>query len=135
LGEDINACLTLDVFYDAQEKRQERVKRWRLSSLQILQCLLTTPQGLTTAFLSIEPEGKGNGETRDREKAKRGSGIIFFFALDLENFGQTRIDARIGQSRCGRLSTLISLNLWRLLQRELPDFQLLYNRSAMQIFH
>jgi hypothetical protein len=45
----------------------------------------------STASLSIEPDGKGTAETRDG----RPKGFNLLFLLDLENFGRTRIDARV----------------------------------------
>jgi hypothetical protein len=45
----------------------------------------------STAAISIEPDGKGTAERRDNHAA----GYNLLFLLDLENFGRTRIDARV----------------------------------------
>ncbi len=83
-----------------------------------------TAQRLTTAFLSIEPEGKGNGETERQGKGETGKGYNILFALDLENFGQTRIDARIGQGLLWAVFYVDQPESVALLQRELPDFRI-----------
>lgn len=48
-------------------------------------------QGFSTAFLSIEPDGK---ESKERNGGK-GRGYHVLFLLDLEGFGHTRIDGHI----------------------------------------
>jgi hypothetical protein len=49
-------------------------------------------QGLTTAFLSIEPDGSDSGGAGGKAGGRSGFSVLFL--LDLDNLGRTRIDAR-----------------------------------------
>ena len=55
---------------------------------------------------------------------KKGKGYNILFALDLEHFGQTRIDARIGSQSLWAAFYVDQPESVALLQRELPDFRL-----------
>lgn len=59
-----------------------------------LQIPFHTGQGLTTAYLSLEPDRQGGGSERDKESSGDRSFDILF-QLDLEQLGQTRIDAHV----------------------------------------
>jgi hypothetical protein len=83
-----------------------------------------TARGLTTAFLSIESETGDQGEKAKRGKGEKGKGYNILFALDLDNFGQTRIDARIRPQSLWAAFYVDQPESVALLQRELPDFLL-----------
>jgi hypothetical protein len=88
-----------------------------------LQIPLFTGQGMTSAFLSIEPEGQGNGEAEKRGNGEKGKGYNILFMLDLDGFGQTRIDARIGEKSLWIAFYVNQNSSVALLQRELPAFR------------
>jgi hypothetical protein len=92
-----------------------------------LQLPLFTGQGMTTAFLSIEPEGQGNRKTGKREKGEKGKRYNILFMLNLDGFGQTRIDARIGEKSLWIAFYVDQNSSVALLQRDLSAF-----REALQ---
>ncbi|MGE0680907.1 MAG: hypothetical protein AB7P69_08395 [Candidatus Binatia bacterium] len=94
-----------------------------------LQIPLFTGQGMTTAFLSIESEGQGNGETETQRHGEKGKGYNILFMLDLEGFGKTRIDARIGEKSLWVAFYVDQNSSIALLQREFPAF-----RETIQAF-
>lgn len=85
-------------------------------------------QGLATAFLSIEPDGHGTGEKGEGQE-RRGKGHNVLFLLDLEGFGQTRIDAHIGEKSLWVAFYVDQDNSISLLKKELPGF-----RETLQAF-
>lgn len=87
-----------------------------------LQIPLFTGQGMTTAFLSIEPERQGNGETERGRNGEKGKGYNILFMLDLDGFGQTRIDAHIGEKSLWVAFYVSQDNSLSLLKKELPGF-------------
>ncbi|MBI3756352.1 MAG: hypothetical protein HY267_00090 [Deltaproteobacteria bacterium] len=86
-----------------------------------LQIPLFIGQSMATTYLSIERDGSGAGE---REKREKGEEYNILFALDLEHFGQTRIDARIGPQSLWAAFYVDQPESVALLQRELPGFRL-----------
>ena len=88
-----------------------------------LQIPLFTGQGMTTAFLSIESEGRGNQGKGKLGNGKKGKGYNILFMLDLDGFGQTRIEARIGEKSL-RVAFYVDQNhSIALLQSELAEFR------------
>jgi hypothetical protein len=87
-----------------------------------LQIPLFTSQGITTAFLSIEAERQGNKEGRGRNKEK-GKGYNILFMLDLEGFGQTRIDAHIDEKSLWVAFYVDRDEALALLKKELGGFR------------
>jgi hypothetical protein len=88
-----------------------------------LQIPFFTGPGMTTAFLSIEPEGQGNGEAGKRRNGEKGKGYNILFMLDLDGFGQTRIDARIGEKSLWVAFYVDQNSSVALLRRELSTFR------------
>lgn len=88
-----------------------------------LQIPFFTGQGMTTAFLSIEPEGQGKGGAGKRGNGEKGKGYNILFMLDLDGVGQTRIDARIGEKSLWVAFYVDQNSSVALLQRELPAFR------------
>jgi hypothetical protein len=88
-----------------------------------LQIPFFTGQGMTTAFLSIEPEGQGNGATGQQGNEGKGKGCNVLFLLDLEGFGKTRIDARIGEKALWIAFYVDQPDSVSLLKEELPGFR------------
>ncbi len=62
--------------------------QWHGSAF-VLEIPLVLQQSLTTAHLAIEPDTRGSSE----EPGDRPSGHNLLFQMDLENFGQTKIEA------------------------------------------
>lgn len=93
-----------------------------------LQIPLFTGQGITTAFLSIEPDDHGAGERGEGQKGS-GNGHRILFLLDLEGFGQTRIDAHIGETSLWVAFYVDQDPSIALLRAELPKF-----RETLQAF-
>lgn len=94
-----------------------------------LQIPFFTGHGITTAFLSIESEEPGNGKMWKRGKGETGKGYNILFMLDLDGFGRTRIDARIGEKSLRVAFYVDQQSSLSLLQSELPAF-----REALQSF-
>lgn len=88
-----------------------------------LQIPFFTGQGMTTAFLSIEPERQESGETGKQGNKEKGKGYNILFMLDLDGFGQTRIDARVGEKSLGVAFYVDQNSSVALLRRELPAFR------------
>jgi hypothetical protein len=82
-----------------------------------------TAQGLTTAFLSIAAEGKNQRESENRSKGESEGGYNILFYLDLDNFGQMRIDARVGENSLWAAFYVDQNDSVSLLQQELPAFR------------
>jgi hypothetical protein len=78
---------------------------------------------MTTAFLSIESEGQGDKETGKTGIGKKGKGYNILFMLDLVGFGQTRIEARIGEKSLWVAFYVDQIDSVALLQRELAGFR------------
>jgi hypothetical protein len=83
---------------------------------------------MTTAFLSIEPDGHGTGE-KGEGQGGRGKGHHILFLLDLDGFGQTRIDAHIGEKSLWVAFYVDQDSSVSLLKTELPRF-----RETLQAF-
>lgn len=94
-----------------------------------LQIPFFTQQGITTAFLSIESEGQGNKEMGEGGKGETGKGYNILFMLDLDGFGRTRIDARIGEKSLWVAFYVDQPHSVSLLKEELPTF-----RETLQSF-
>ena len=88
-----------------------------------LQIPLFTGQGMTTAFLSIESEGRGNKETGKPANGETGQAYNILFMLDLDGFGQTRIEARVGKKSLWVAFYVDQHDSVALLQRELVEFR------------
>ena len=88
-----------------------------------LQIPFFTGQGMTTAFLSIEPEGQSNGEGGKRKSGEKGKGCNILFLLDLEGFGKTRIDARVGEQSLWVAFYVDQPHTVSLLKEEIPAFR------------
>jgi hypothetical protein len=89
-----------------------------------LQLPVHTGQGLTTAFLSIEPDGSDSG---GGGKAGGRSGFSVLFLLDLDNLGRTRIDAHFSGSSARVVFYLDGEESLQNVRAELPAF-----RQALQ---
>jgi len=88
-------------------------------------------QGLATAFLSIEPDGRGGKEGKG---AKR-QGYHVLFLLDLEGFGHTRIDAHITSKTLKVIFYVEQSGVVTLLRSELPSFrETLHSLGYEEIF-
>jgi hypothetical protein len=87
-------------------------------SLQ-LQLPFYAGQGLTTAFLSIEPD---DSEESSGGKGGRRSGFGVLFLLDLDNLGRTRIDAHFSGSAARVVFYLDSEESLRDVRAGLPAF-------------
>lgn len=84
-----------------------------------------TGAGFTDVALSVQRDGNGRG----REWGKSSQGYVIMFLLDLENFGQTRIEAHL-KGRDLRVSFYVDRDeAIGLLRRELPGFAV--NLKAM----
>ncbi len=88
-----------------------------------LQMPFFTGQSLTTAYLSIETDGSGAGEKGKKGNGETEEGYNILFALDLEHFGQTRIDARISAMSLWAAFYVDQPESVTLLQQELPEFR------------
>lgn len=88
-----------------------------------LQIPFFTGQGMTTAFLSVEPDKQGDGETNKQGNGEKRQKYNILFMLDLDGFGQTRIDARIGDKSLWVAFYVDQNSSISLLQRELPAFR------------
>ena len=75
--------------------------------------------GLSTAFLSIEPDGRGSGEGKDGKE----QGYNVLFLLDLEGFGHTRIDTHITAKTLKVIFYVEESGAVTLLRSELPSFR------------
>lgn len=93
-----------------------------------LQIPLFTGQGTTAAFLSIESDGNGTGAKGEGQEG-RGKGYNILFLLDLEGFGQTRIDAHIGEKSLWVAFYVDLDSSVSLLKKELPGV-----RETLQAF-
>jgi hypothetical protein len=87
--------------------------------------------GFSTAFLSIEPDGKGGKEG----KGEKGQEYSVLFLLDLEGFGQTRIDAHIASERLRVIFYVEQSAAVALLRSELPSFhETLHSLGYQEVF-
>jgi hypothetical protein len=82
-----------------------------------------TAQRLTTAFLAIESDSDGQGEQENGNTGAQEKGYTILFFLDLEDFGQTRIEARIGKKSLRAAFYVDQSASVALLQQELPAFR------------
>ncbi len=82
-----------------------------------------TAQGLTTAFLAIESDNDGQGEWENGNAGAQEKGYTILFFLELEDFGQTRIEARIGKKSLWAAFYVDQGASVALLQQELPAFR------------
>jgi hypothetical protein len=84
-----------------------------------LQIPFWTGHNLATAFLAVEPDAReGNGE-----KAGEGRGHHVLFFLDLDGFGQTRIDAHVTPHALRVIFYVDHSSALTVLRSELPAFQ------------
>lgn len=88
-----------------------------------LQIPFFTGQGLSTALLSIEPKGGRKQETGKGRSGEKGTGYNVLFLLDLEGFGQTRIDAHLTAKTLWVAFYVDQSSAVTLLQSELPAFR------------
>ncbi|MBI3325317.1 MAG: flagellar hook-length control protein FliK [Nitrospinae bacterium] len=75
--------------------------------------------GLSTAFLSIEPDGK-RGKTG---RGGKGQGYHVLFRLDLEGFGETRIHAHVASKTLKVIFYVEQSDAVKLLRSELSAFR------------
>jgi hypothetical protein len=87
-----------------------------------LQIPFFTGQQMTTAYLAIEPDGGQAGGQGNEGKGEKGKGCNLLFALDLEHFGRTRIDAHIGSTSLRAAFYVDQAESVALLRQELPEF-------------
>lgn len=88
-----------------------------------LQIPFFTGQGMTTAHLSIEADTNHAGGKEEGKKGKRGETYNVLFFLDLDGFGQTRIDARVGEKSLWVAFYVDQPSTIALLQEALPAFR------------
>lgn len=88
-----------------------------------LQIPFFTGQEMTTAFLAINPERKGQEETAEHGSSTAEQGYHILFLLDLEKLGQTRIEARIGSKSIWGAFYVEHTTSVAELQAELPAFR------------
>ncbi|MBI3301626.1 MAG: hypothetical protein HYZ72_06065 [Deltaproteobacteria bacterium] len=88
-----------------------------------LQIPFFSGQEISTAFLSIEADGDNQGEKGKRGKGEKGQGYNVLFLLDLEGFGQTRIDAHITAKTLWVAFYVDQSRTVSLLHSELPAFR------------
>lgn len=88
-----------------------------------LQIPFLSAQGLSTAMLSIEADEGRQEEAGKRGKTHRGQGYNVLFLLDLEGFGQTRIDAHLSTKTLRVIFYVDQPQALALLQAELPGFR------------
>jgi hypothetical protein len=84
-----------------------------------LQIPFFTGSGFSTAALSVEQDGHG----RAGKPAKVPGGYSLLFLLDLENFGRTRIDARVDGKELRADFYVDNDGSLRLIRQELPGFR------------
>jgi hypothetical protein len=85
-----------------------------------LQLPVSTAQGLTTAFLSIEPDDSADSPGGDKGR-RPGFGVLFL--LDLDNLGRTRIDAHFSGSAARVVFYLDGGSSLESVRAELPAFR------------
>lgn len=84
---------------------------------------LFTDHGVTTAFVAIDVDKRGQEETAGEGAQESSSGYNILFLLDLEGLGQTRIEAKIGSKSLWGAFYVDQPASVTLLQTELPAFR------------
>src|SRR5262249_39631178 len=83
-----------------------------------LQVPFPTPQGMTTAYLAVERDGRGESEQPDQEANHN---VLLMF--DLDTLGPTRIDARLDATNLSAVFYVQRDDALTLLRAELPTFK------------
>jgi hypothetical protein len=77
-----------------------------------------TAQGMATALLAVEPDGRGSG---DEEEKDSGHHILLMF--DLDSLGPTRIDATLDSNNLRAVFYVQNTDALGVLRAELPAFK------------
>ncbi len=83
-----------------------------------LQIPFPTAQGMATALLAVEPDGRGSGDDEEKD-----SGHHILLMFDLDSLGPTRIDATLDSNNLRAVFYVQNGDALGLLRAEMPAFK------------